>query len=221
MKRREAEAVVCFETPPGKPMQVDFTEVRRGRHRPSAFVATMGYSRASFATFTEKEDAEKLCEGLREAFDYFGGVTEQVLFDNAETVVVERDAYGLGRHRRHDRLKDLAKFCGFSPRLCRPHRAKTKGKIERFHGYRKGSRLRCREECRKRSRKPFLQPFDASRGSGLFPAAGTTLRELFPVMAARADLTAAAGTTRILHGLSPLPFYGTHPSIFRMQVGQF
>ena len=31
MKRREAEAVVRFETPPGKQMQVDFTEVRRGR----------------------------------------------------------------------------------------------------------------------------------------------------------------------------------------------
>ena len=102
----------------------------------------MGYSRASFVKFTEKEDAEALCEGLREAFDYFGGVPEQVLFDNAKTVVVERDAYGLGRHRWHDRLKELAELCGFSPRLCRPYRAKTKGKVERFHGYLKGSFLR-------------------------------------------------------------------------------
>lgn len=142
MKKREAEVVVRFETAPGKQMQVDFTEVRRGRHRLLAFVATMGYSRASFVKFTEKEDTEALCEGLREAFDYFGGVPEQVLFDNTKCVVVERDAYGLGRHRWNERLKELAELCGFTPKLCRPYRAKTKGKVERFHGYLKGSFFR-------------------------------------------------------------------------------
>jgi hypothetical protein len=35
----------------------------------------------------------------------------------------------------------LAEECGFLPRLCRPYRAKTKGKVERFNGYLKGSFL--------------------------------------------------------------------------------
>jgi len=54
-----------------------------------------------------------LCEGLREALDYFGGVPEQVLFDNAKTIVIERDAYGAGLHRWNDRLLKLAEESSF------------------------------------------------------------------------------------------------------------
>lgn len=38
-------------------------------------------------------------------------------------------------------MLQLADECGFTPRLCRPYRAKTKGKVERFNGYLKGSFL--------------------------------------------------------------------------------
>lgn len=81
LKRTELEPVVRFETPPGKQMQADFTHVRRGRDPLIALVATMGYSRATFVKFTAREDAATLCTGLREAFGYFGGVPEHVLFD--------------------------------------------------------------------------------------------------------------------------------------------
>jgi transposase len=139
LKRREAEPVVRFETPPGKQMQADFTTIRRGRQPLKAFVATLGYSRAAFVRFTEREDSGAWLEGLREAFAYFGGVPEEVLFDNAGAVVIERDAYGEGEHRWHPALAALAEEFGFRPRLCRPYRAKTKGKVERFNGYLKGS----------------------------------------------------------------------------------
>ena len=141
LKKTAPEAVVRFETAPGKQMQVDFTWVRRGRDPLVALVATLGYSRASFVKFGRKEDGEALSQGLREALDYFGGVPEQVLFDNARTVVIERDAYGPGLHRWNDRLLELAEECGFTLRLCRPYRAQTKGKVERFNGYLKGSFL--------------------------------------------------------------------------------
>ena len=139
LKKTQSEPVVRFETPPGKQMQADFTTVRRGRDPLLALVATMGYSRASFVKFTRGEDVATLCAGLREAFDYFGGVPEHVLFDNAKSVVIDRDAYGEGLHRWNDELKELAEACGFTPRLCRPYRAKTKGKVERFNSYLKGS----------------------------------------------------------------------------------
>ena len=141
LKTSEPEPVVRFETPPGKQMQADFTVVRRGRDPLLALVATLGYSRATFVKFTTREDATTLCACLREAFDYFGGVPEQVLFDNTKAVVIERDAYGEGLHRWNDELRQLAEDCGFTPRLCRPYRAKTKGKVERFNGYLKGSFL--------------------------------------------------------------------------------
>lgn len=138
-KRIEPEPVVRFETEPGQQMQADFTTIRRGRNPLLALVATLGYSRASFVKFTESEDVATLCAGLIEAFDYFGGVPEHVLFDNTKTVVIKRDAYGEGLHRWNDELKVLAERCGFVPRLCRPYRAKTKGKVERFNSYLKSS----------------------------------------------------------------------------------
>ncbi|MCZ4317340.1 IS21 family transposase [Comamonadaceae bacterium G21597-S1] len=134
-KKSEPEPLVRFETAPGKQMQADFTTIRRGRDPLLALVATMGYSRASFVKFTNSEDAGTLCTGLAEAFDYFGGVPEHVLFDNTKSVVITRDAYGEGLHRWNDELKGLAERCGFVPRLCRPYRAKTKGKVERFNSY--------------------------------------------------------------------------------------
>ncbi|RVT46678.1 IS21 family transposase [Rubrivivax albus] len=139
LKKAVPEPVVRFETPPGRQMQADFTVVRRGCDPLLALVATLGYSRATFVKFTTAEDAGTLCDALREAFDYFGGVPAEVLMDNAKSVVIERDAYGPGLHRWNDELLSLSDECGFTPRLCRPYRAKTKGKVERFNGYLKGS----------------------------------------------------------------------------------
>jgi len=115
--------------------------VRRGRDPLLAFVATLGYSRASFVRFTVAEDAITLCTCLREALMYFGGVPAHVLLDNASTMVTERDAYGEGEHRFHRDLLALSEEYGFRVRLCRPYRAKTKGKVERFNGYLKSSFL--------------------------------------------------------------------------------
>ena len=50
-------------------------------------------------------------------------------------VVIERDASGAGVHRFHAGFLDYARHCGFMIKLCRPYRAKTKGKVERFNGY--------------------------------------------------------------------------------------
>lgn len=138
-KRPDAEPVVRFETAPGKQMQADFTVIRRGREPLLALVATMGYSRASFVRFTAREDAATLCECLREALVYFGGTPEHVLFDNAKSVVIERDAFGEGEHRWNPQLLALAETYGFKPKVCRPYRAKTKGKVERFNRYLKES----------------------------------------------------------------------------------
>ncbi len=138
-RHAEPEPVVRFETAPGKQMQVDFTHIRRGRDPLLAFVATLGYSRASWVRFTGNERADTLCSCLEQAFAYFGGVPEHVLFDNAGTIVIERDAYGEGRHRWNGQMLALADTYGFTPRLCRPYRAKTKGKVERFNSYLKGS----------------------------------------------------------------------------------
>lgn len=140
-KHQRADPVVRFETPPGQQMQADFTHVRRGRDPLIAFVATLGFSRASWVRFTRDETADTLLLCLKEAMIYFGGVPEHVLFDNAKSIIIRRDAYGKGHHQWHAGLLNMAKDYGFIPRVCRPYRAKTKGKVERFNGYLKGSFL--------------------------------------------------------------------------------
>ena len=139
LKQVTPEPVVRFETEPGVQMQADFTHVRRGKDPLIAFVATLGYSRAAYVRFTSSEDAATLCACLKEALHTFGGVPQHVLFDNPKTVVIERDAYGEGKHRFHRDLLAVADECGFRPRLCRPYRAQTKGKVERFNRYMKSS----------------------------------------------------------------------------------
>lgn len=124
-----------FETEPARQMQVDWAVFRRGRRPLSAFTATLGFSRASYVEFVSDERANTLRRCHEHAFRYFGGVPREVLYDNAKAVVVQRDAYGEGRHRFHAGLWDTAGHYGFVPRLCQPYRARTKGKVERFIRY--------------------------------------------------------------------------------------
>jgi transposase len=159
-----ADPVVRFETEPGLQMQADFTIIRRGRDRLLAFVATLGFSRATFVRFTRAEQFEDWRDGLIAALEFFGGVPRQVLFDNTKTVIIKRDAYGPELHRWHPGMLELAREYGFQLRVCKPYRARTKGKVERFNHYLKRS---------------FLIPLNATlRAAGLKLDVDTANREV-------------------------------------------
>jgi transposase len=98
------------------------------------FVATLGWSRATYVEFVTDERAETLIAAHENAFFAFGDAAREVLHDNMRTVVLERHGYGRRRHRFIGFL-DFARHCGFRPRLCAPYRAQTKGKMEQFIRY--------------------------------------------------------------------------------------
>lgn len=129
------DPVVRFETEKGEQLQVDWVEFRKGSAPLHAFCATLGYSRASYVEFVSNMKVETLIACHEHAFAAFGGVPRRILYDNMKTVVLERDVYGEGQHRYHAGFLDYAKHSGFVIKLCRPYRAKTKGKVERFNGY--------------------------------------------------------------------------------------
>lgn len=135
----EQEPVVRFETAPGKQLQIDFVVFRRGRLPLRAFTAELGYSRYACVEFTDNERTETLAACLERALAFFDGVPEQILCDNPKTVVIERNAYGEGNHRYNPYLLEVAKHYGIVLKLCAPYRAQTKGKVERFHRYLRGS----------------------------------------------------------------------------------
>jgi transposase len=134
----EARATVRFETPPGKQMQIDFgerlVEIGGAKVRAYLFVATLGYSRRSHIRAFRNERQESWFDGLESAFVKFGGVTEEVLIDNARALVVEHDS-ATRTVLFNDKLKAFAKHWGFRPRACAPYRARTKGKTESGVGY--------------------------------------------------------------------------------------
>lgn len=133
------DPVVRFETVAGEQMQVDWTTMRWGKKPIYGFVATMGYSRQTFVYFTDNMEAATLVMCHELAFLFFGGVSKTILYDNMKAIVDTRDAYGKGLHKFHGRMYDLSKRLGFKIKLCKPFRAKTKGKVERFNSYLKGN----------------------------------------------------------------------------------
>ncbi|HUI35446.1 MAG TPA: IS21 family transposase [Stellaceae bacterium] len=134
----EARATIRFETPPGKQLQIDFGERRvpigGDNVKVYLFVATLGYSRRVYVRAFRNERQESWFAGLEGAFRHFGGVTEEVLFDNDRGLVVRHDR-ATREVTFNARLHAFAKHWRFRPRACAPYRARTKGKDERGVGY--------------------------------------------------------------------------------------
>lgn len=133
-KIKDEEPLVRFETNKAQQMQVDWVEFPKDHL--SAFVATMGYSRASYVEYVADEKVDTLIKCHMNAFSYFGGVPHEALYDNMKTVISKRNAYGYGKHKFNEQFRDFAqKHCGMALKVCKPYRAQTKGKVERFNHY--------------------------------------------------------------------------------------
>ena len=134
----QARATIRYETPPGRQLQIDFGERRAmigGENvRIYLFVATLGYSRRLYVRAFRNERQESWFAGLEGAFRHFGGVTEEVLFDNDRGLVVRHDR-STREVEFNARLQAFARHWRFRPRACAPYRARSKGKDERGVGY--------------------------------------------------------------------------------------
>jgi transposase len=137
---RAGRQTVRFETRAGQQLQSDWGETRTligGVETKACFIVNqLGFSRRFHFWCTDSLDAEHTYEGLILSLEYFGGVPEEVLVDNQKSTVLEHPASGA---RFNHRFADLAGHYGFTPRACRPYRARTKGKDERMVGYIKGN----------------------------------------------------------------------------------
>jgi transposase len=136
-KLRTSRATVRFETKPGQQLQSDWGEivVEIGGELTKVYfiVNQLGYSRRFHFWCSDSLDAEHTYEGLIRSLEYFGGVPQEVLVDNQKAAVLHHPAQG--QTHFNERFLDLAGHYGFTPRACRPYRARTKGKDERMVGY--------------------------------------------------------------------------------------
>ncbi len=138
-KATKPDPVVRFETPPGEQMQADFT------HDPPRPQSAQGVRRD---TGLQPRHVRSLHAAGRQR-------DAAVVPATSVRDVRRRDGRGAVRQRQDDRHRSRRLWAGpaplargiegarrrvrLPPRLCRPYRARTKGKVERFNGYLKGS----------------------------------------------------------------------------------
>lgn len=132
-------AVLRYETKPGIQAQVDWgelgtIEVDGKVKKLFCFNMILGYSRMRYVEFTMSIDTPTLIQCHLNAFEYLGGFTQEILYDNMKQVVIKR-ALKSSDSEWNSQFEDFFKFFGFIPRLCRPYRPQTKGKIENTVGY--------------------------------------------------------------------------------------
>lgn len=126
-------AVRRFETAPGQQAQADWGHLGTlrmgGRERKLwGFTFTLGYSRMMMGEAALDQKLGTLLRMHEEAFRQLGGVPQEILYDRMRTVWQGNDERG--EIVWHAVFLDFAKYWGFRPRLCRPYRAQTKGKVE-------------------------------------------------------------------------------------------
>lgn len=132
-------ATLRYETKPGVQAQVDWSEFGRveidGKTlKLYCFNMILGYSRMRYIEFTLSIDVTTLMKCHLNAFRYFGGYPKEILYDNMKQVVIFR-ALKVSESEWQPKFEDFFKFYGFIPRLCRPYRPQTKGKIENTVSY--------------------------------------------------------------------------------------
>jgi len=132
-------AVYRFETEPGKQAQVDWSECGRieidGKiQKLYCFNMVLGYSRMTYAEFTLSIDATTLIQCHLNAFSFFQGYPEEILYDNMKQIVIKR-AIKSSETDWNSQFEQFFRHYGFIPRLHRPYRPQTKGKIENTVGF--------------------------------------------------------------------------------------
>lgn len=131
-QEQKVKVTIRFETTPGYQAQVDWKEKlelvdsSNAPYTINIFLMALGYSRMKFVKLTFDRTQPTLFECLTSTFEFFGGVTDEILFDNMKTVVdhAKSDFFNVVIN---ETFAQFAKDTGFIVRACRPE---TKGKVE-------------------------------------------------------------------------------------------
>lgn len=132
------KAYIRFETEPGRQAQVDFSEFQVSDELGNTvdtvylFAMILGYSRGDYYEFILKRDMERFLDCHIHAFEHFGGVPGEILYDRMKNVLIRQLAGKLEWN------KDFYSFClhyRFKPLAAPPYAAWVKGKVERPFDY--------------------------------------------------------------------------------------
>ena len=129
------ELTIRFETIKGYQSQVDWKEklklhdIYGNEYLISIFLIVLGNSRFKYIELTFDQTQDTLFKCMNHAFEYFGGTTEEILFDNMKTIVNHTKST-FQNVILNSKAEQYAKDAGFKIRTCLPYRPRTKGKVE-------------------------------------------------------------------------------------------
>jgi transposase len=129
------ELTIRFETIKGYQSQVDWKEklklhdIYGNEYIISIFLIVLGNSRYKYIELTFDQTQSTLFKCLINAFKYFQGTTEEILFDNMKTIV-DHAKSTYTNVIINSKAEQFSKDAGFKIVTCRPYRPRTKGKVE-------------------------------------------------------------------------------------------
>lgn len=131
--RPAAEAYLKLSTLPGEQAQVDwgsFGKMKFGEHERKlyAFVMVLSWSRQIFLRFYLNQGTGNFLRGHVEAFNFFGGVSREILYDNLKSVVIDRIDRAI---RFNPAILEFASYYKYKPVPVDKGKPTQKGKVER------------------------------------------------------------------------------------------
>jgi len=135
-QQRSREMFVPLVHPPGH-AQADFGEalaiIGGVEQKIHYFAFDLPHSDANFVVAYPAETTEAFCDGHVQAFAFFGGVPQSILYDNTKIAVAK--ILGDGKRRRTRVFTELQSHYLFQDRFGRPAKGNDKGKVEGLVGY--------------------------------------------------------------------------------------
>ena len=141
-----SQSVIRFETDAGEQGQMDWSPYSidfslTGKMTVQCFSYILAFSRRQYIDFTVTKDFHTLIRRHRDAFEYFGGVPRQCLYDSEKTVVLRWEA---GQPVFNPAFIDFITHYRCKPIACQRRTPRTKGKVERPFQYVEGNLLNAR-----------------------------------------------------------------------------
>ena len=138
----KSDPTFSFQTSPGAQLQIDFVEARfqfagkKNSEKVYLFEGVYAWSRKTFVRVCPDMTQTSWLMAIAECLSIYG-IPRQILCDNDRSLVLGRATSSSGEKkvRFHPAFEWLCKPLGIMPLACRPRRAKTKGRIERFGRY--------------------------------------------------------------------------------------
>lgn len=135
IKKSNPKAFIPLSFDPGEAMQVDWGEatvsIGGTKQKINIWCMRECHSSAVYVEAFYRQNEESFLEGMRNGFEYFEGVPQKVIFDNARVAVAE----GFGKNAKEtERYRQMSAHYVFKPTFCNVAEGHEKGLVENLVG---------------------------------------------------------------------------------------